>query len=99
MEKVADCKDVNELKELLASSYTDYDNAFQIIEDSSLCFLSNSSFDRRFFTVSFQNVSLSIDGKILMEYYASFFAFIRRCLRQLLKKYRLADSIRIWIDG
>ncbi len=47
----------------------------------------------------FQNVSLSIDGKILMEYYASFFAFIRRCLRQLLKKYRLADSIRIWIDG
>lgn len=46
----------------------------------------------------FQNVSLSIDGKILMEYYASFFAFIRRCLRQLLKKYRLADSIRIWID-
>ena len=99
LEKVAACKDVNELKESLASSYTDYDNAFQIIEDSSLCFLSNSSFDRRFFTVSFQNVSLSIDGKILMEYYASFFAFIRRCLRQLLKKYRLADSIRIWIDG
>ena len=93
------CKNVSELKKLMEESYSDFDNAFQIIEDSRRCYINSDSFDYRAFSFSFQNVSLSIDGKILMEFYASFLGFIRRSLNELFQKYKLADSITVWIDG
>lgn len=99
LKAVEACKNIDELKKLMEESYSDYDNAFQIIEDGRSCYLNSDSFDRRSFSYSFQNVSLSIDGKILMEYYASFLGFIRRTLNELFRKYKLADSIRVWIDG
>lgn len=96
---VEGCKSLGELKKLMEESYTDHDNAFQIIEDSDRCFLNSDSFDHRSFPFCFLNVSFSIEGKILMECYGSFLGFIRRSLNELFKKYKLADSIRVWIDG
>lgn len=99
LEAVEACKGLGELKEMMVSSYDDYDNAFQIIEGGSYCFLTSDSFDHRCFSYGFQNVSLSIDGKILMEYYGSFLGFVRRSLCEIFKKYKLVDAIRVWIDG
>ena len=44
-------------------------------------------------------LSLSIDGKILMESYGSFLGFVRRSLCEVFKKYKLITAIRVWIDG
>ena len=43
-------------------------------------------------------LSLSIDGKILMESYGSFLGFVRRSLCEVFK-YKLITAIRVWIDG
>ena len=84
---------------MMELSYDDYDEAFQIIDWSSLSFLTSDNFDNRCFSYSFQNVSLSIDGKILMESYGSFLGFVRRSLCEVFKKYKLITAIRVWIDG
>ena len=84
---------------MMELSYDDYDEAFQIIDGSSLSFLTSDNFDNRCFSYSFQNVSLSIDGKILMESYGSFLGFVRRSLCEVFKKYKLITAIRVWIDG
>lgn len=99
LEAVEACKNLGELKDMMESSYDDFDNAFQIIEDSRLSFLTSDSFDNRCFSYSFQNVSLSMDGKILMECYGSFMGFVRRSLCEIFKKYKLIGAIRVWIDG
>lgn len=96
---VEKCKDLSELKKMMETTYDDFDDAFQIIEGSCLSFLTSDSFDRRCFSYSFQNVSLSMDGKILMECYGSFMGFVRRSLCEIFKKYKLTDAIRVWIDG
>ena len=46
-------------------------------------------------------LSLSIDGKILMESYGSFLGFVRRSLCEVFKKYKLITAIRVldrWIN-
>lgn len=98
LESVEACKNLSELKERMETTYDDFDDAFQIIEDSSLSFLSSDSFDRRCFSYSFQNVSLSSNGKILMECYGSFLGFVRRSLCEVFKKYKLIGAIRVWIE-
>lgn len=92
------CKGINELRNLLVS-YEDDEGYFQIIKRNSICFLNTNYFDRRFFNYSFQNVSLSMDGKILMECPLNFTGFVRRSLNKLFQQYKIADSIRVWIDG
>lgn len=99
LEAVEECKNLDELKEMMELSYDDYDEAFQIIDGSSRSFLTSDNFDNRCFSYSFQNVSLSIDGKILMESYGSFLGFVRRNLCEVFKKYKLITAIRVWIDG
>lgn len=99
LEAVEECKNLDELKEMMELSYDDYDEAFQIIDGSGLSFLTSDNFDNRCFSYSFQNVSLSIDGKILMESYGSFLGFVRRSLCEVFKKYKLITAIRVWIDG
>lgn len=96
---VEKCKNLKDLKKMMESSYDDFDDAFRIIEGNGLSFLSSDSFDRRYFSYSFQNVSLSMDGKILMESYGSFLGFVRRSLCEVFKKYKLVGALRIWIDG
>lgn len=93
------CKNLKDLKKMMESSYDDFDDAFRIIKGNSLSFLTSDSFDRRYFSYSFQNVSLSMDGKILMESYGSFLGFVRRSLCEVFKKYKLVGALRIWIDG
>lgn len=98
LRSVEACQNLSELKERMETTYDDFDDAFQIIEDSSLSFLTSDTFDNRCFSYSFQNVSLSSDGKILMECYGSFLGFVRRSLCEVFKKYKLIGAIRVWID-
>ena len=98
LRSVETCKNLSELKKRMETTYDDFDDAFQIIEDSSLSFLTSDSFDRRCFSYSYQNVSLSSNGKILMECYGSFLGFVRRSLCEVFKKYKLIGAIRVWID-
>lgn len=98
LRSVEACQNLSELKERMETTYDDFDDAFQIIEDSSLSFLTSDTFDNRCFSYSFQNVSLSSDGKILMESYGSFLGFVRRSLCEVFKKYKLIGAIRVWID-
>ena len=99
LKAVETCKSISELKEMMESSYTDFDDAFRIIKGSSLSFLTPDSFDRRCYSFSYQNVSFSMDGKILMEYYGSFMGFVRRSLCELFKQYKIVDAFRVWIEG
>lgn len=98
LRSVEACQNLSELKERMETTCDDFDDAFQIIEDSSLSFLTSDTFDNRCFSYCFQNVSLSSDGKILMECYGSFLGFVRRSLCEVFKKYKLIGAIRVWID-
>ena len=45
------------------------------------------------------NAILSIDGKIIMEYYESVFNFFRRCIAAQMYEFELAKALMVWIDG
>lgn len=49
--------------------------------------------------VDVQQVILSIDGKIVMECYNDLFAFFTKILREKLSRYRMADSLLVYITG
>lgn len=98
LKAIGACKGVQELRNFL-ETYDEYDGTFKPIERTNFCFLNSTDFDNRHFFYHSQSVSLSMDGKILMECSGGFTSFVRRCLNELFQKYKIADSIRVWIDG
>ena len=49
--------------------------------------------------INVEQIILSIDGKIVMECYNDLFAFFTRLLRTQFEKYRLTNSLLVYISG
>ena len=48
---------------------------------------------------SVEQIILSLDGKILMECYGNLFDFFTNLIKERLSKYKLADSLLVYISG
>jgi len=52
-----------------------------------------------YLTVDIEQIILSLDGNIVMECYNSIFAFFTRVVKEKMSKYKLAESLLVYISG
>lgn len=50
------------------------------------------------FRINGYNILLSVDGKIIMEYYESVFDFFRRCIAAQLSEFELSKALHVWLE-
>ena len=65
------------------------------IEDN-LCF--DKAFKPRV-SVYYESILLSMEGKIMMESYGRQFNFLKLCMIEMFKEFRLAGALRVYITG